>query len=70
MSRKAKSKKQRLASRVQQMELPGDIRRPPGGDWSAMEEVARRELAANAAKILRPRRVRDRWGNLVHRDEL
>lgn len=52
------------------MELPGEIRRPPGGDWSAMEEIARRELAANSAKILRPRRVRDRWGNLVHRDEL
>lgn len=70
MSRKTKSKQQRLKSRVQQMELPGEVRRPPGGDWSAMEEIARRELAANSAKILRPRRVRDRWGNLVHRDEL
>ena len=68
---KSRRKKSPQKSRVRQMELPSeDIRRPAKGDWSAWEASARRQLQSSAARVNRPRRVRDPWGNLVHPDEL
>lgn len=58
-----------LRKRVVQPELPReDFRRPR--DWSAWEARAREQLESSAASIDRPRRVRDRWGNLVYPHEV
>lgn len=70
MSRKrGRGKVRSLQKRVVQSELPReDFRRPK--DWSAWEARAREQLESSAASIDRPRRVRDRWGNLVYPHEV